>query len=229
METATATANITLDRIIKVMHEAYDFFNRRLCENKLAPVVITLHTGSQRNALGWFGPSRWQDQTDNKQLHELNISSDFLSREFHDIMETMLHEMAHVYNHQFNIKDVSGNQYHNGNFKKTAQDIFLLEVVGKHKTRGFAVTQLTEKARLLIDEFYQQLSDKEALNLYRHKEIKKPTSGGTDKKYMTLLVDESVYEAFCMIAEMQQMGKAQCFTDIVLDRLHNVKRTTKKS
>ena len=53
----------------------------------------------------------------------------------------MLHEMAHLYNLNHGIKDVSNNgYYHNKKFKETAEAHGL--VINHHQTYGWTVTEL---------------------------------------------------------------------------------------
>ena len=84
-------------------------FNKRFYDGTLEPPVITASPKGHRNALDWFTLWRaWkEDGTDGH--YEINVCADYLNRPFEEICETLLHEMAHLYNKQIGIRDCSRN------------------------------------------------------------------------------------------------------------------------
>src|SRR5699024_7774330 len=57
----------------------------------------------------------------NDEYHEINITPEALNRDYIEIIQTLIHEMIHLYNHVNNIKDTSrGGSYHNKRFLASA-------------------------------------------------------------------------------------------------------------
>ena len=101
------------------LYRAFDFFNNVFAENKLPKVVITIQESGRRNAYGWFGNGFWTDRLAGEAVPEINLSAEYLTRGPEGLLETLLHEMAHLWNASVTkIRDCSGGQYHNKHFKK---------------------------------------------------------------------------------------------------------------
>ena len=63
----------------------------------------------------------WQRKED--KTHELNIAAEVLNYPIEETLDTMLHEMVHLYCRQHDIKEVSrGGKYHNKRFKAIAEE-----------------------------------------------------------------------------------------------------------
>lgn len=77
--------------------KAYDFFNRELFASSLPDVLVTLQR--QAGARGYFHPDRFsRRQADKATAHELAMNPDtFTDRTDEDILSTLAHEMAHVW------------------------------------------------------------------------------------------------------------------------------------
>lgn len=90
-----ATAKPTLEQF-KKYQAAYDYFNRALFANRLAPCLLVFRDGKKKKncvVLGHFAPHRWSkgDET----CHEISLNPETLHRDFEDTMSTLVHEMAH--------------------------------------------------------------------------------------------------------------------------------------
>lgn len=144
---STTTQDSPYTKIIMQLGFAFDHFNKIFAEGKLKRPIITAATRGRKNALGWFRPEGWSNG-DKEHMHEINISAEKLGRSWDDLCETLLHEMAHLWNQQHNIQDCNAVQYHNRKFK-TAAEMFGL-VVTKMKNKGFAITELGPKAKEAI-------------------------------------------------------------------------------
>ena len=77
------------------LERAYDFFNERLFENRLPPVLFTLTR--KRGAHGYF----WADQFANKDadlgtVHEVALNPQSMDRTIEAVLSTLVHEMTHV-------------------------------------------------------------------------------------------------------------------------------------
>jgi len=94
-----------------------------------------------------------------------------------EICATMLHEMAHLYNLQHGIADVSNNgYYHNKRFKYTAEAHGL--IIEKHDKYGWTITTLTQETSAWLAE---TLGD-EAISAARLPEGSGGKKGGSKSK-----------------------------------------------
>lgn len=141
-----------MDDYLALLHEinrAFDFFNRRFAENTLKKPIILVSTTSNISPPmhGWFGVRRWRKGENH--FDEINLSAEsFRTRKTHDILETLLHEMAHLKNFQNGISDCSlKTQYHNKFFKEAAESFGLIVSRGRV---GYAYTRLGRPALCAI-------------------------------------------------------------------------------
>lgn len=103
----------------------------------------------------------WQNEMEKR--HEIFLSAESLQRGAIQTFGTLLHEMAHAYNHNNKIKDVSGDAYHNKKFKKTAEEIFGLKIE-KRLGIGYSVTSVPKETQERWSEEIQVL--KNALDIF---------------------------------------------------------------
>lgn len=165
------------------LYRAFDFFNNVFADGKLPKVVITIQESGRRNAYGWFGNGFWTDRLAGDHVPEINLSAEYLSRGSNGLLETLLHEMAHLWNATVeNIRDCSGGQYHNKHFK-TAAERFGLKVSRDGK-RGWAYTALTDVSREAISELNP---DTQLFKSLKRKTIKK-----SEDRYFSLIVNLSL-------------------------------------
>jgi hypothetical protein len=122
MTTKTKEAVKSIKPAIEQLHKAFDKANEVLFKNELPPVVITMNPRGKTNSLGWFTVNpAWENG--NEDFHEINISPETLNRDYVELIQTLVHEMVHLYNHVNGIKDTSrGNSYHNKKFLKSAEE-----------------------------------------------------------------------------------------------------------
>lgn len=119
-----------------LFEKAFDTLNKVYFDNSLPKAVITIQTSPK--AYGHFTVNQvWKDKT--SAYHEINISAEFLSRPFENVMATLLHEMVHLYCAINRISDTSnGGRYHNKNFKRLAEErdliIEYVKYIGYSKT-----------------------------------------------------------------------------------------------
>jgi len=162
------------------LYRAFDVFNQVFADNKLPKVVITIQESGRRNAYGWFGNGFWTDRLAGETVPEINLSAEYLSRGPLGLLETLLHEMAHLWNATIEeTRDCSGGQYHNKHFKIAAER-FGLEVSRDGK-RGWAYTKLTDTSTKVIDE----LEVDESL----FKGLKRKQLSTTPDRYFSLIVN----------------------------------------
>lgn len=204
------------DRYINLINELYrsfHFFNDYFCKGELKEPLITIQGDKRKGSTyGWFGKNFWSENTDENtktKLDELNLTAESLHREPVNVLETLLHEMAHLKNAQDNIFDCTKTQYHNDKFKKAAE-FFGLEV-SRMKGKGWAKTALGEKAQAAIALL------KPNNDLYKivrtPPEILKP-----DPKTIMLAVDLSYQDKIDYLTN--HLGKKRIVAETAIDMLY---------
>lgn len=137
-------------KLINELYRSFDHFNEHFCKGSLIRPIITLQGDSNRSTYGWYGRKFWGDVKDESQsFDEINLTAETLHREPTHVLETLLHEMAHLKNAQEGISDCTATQYHNSEFKKSAEYFGLK--VDKMKGRGWAFTSLSDKVITAIE------------------------------------------------------------------------------
>jgi len=179
-----SVANDTINNLEKM----YTFVRNKLDKDLPSNIVISLIPNRGRSGYyGWFARDRWIEGEE--RLHEINIASDYLNRTVDDIMETIIHECAHLKNCTKNIKDCTPTQYHNRKFKVQAEEYGL--TVEKMRNKGYALTSLGEDAQAIVDEYkIEVLKGSNPFKVYRRTE-KKMTIPSTKKQ---VAVDKELAE-----------------------------------
>lgn len=170
-------------KAIEELYRAFDFFNARFADGKLPKVIITIQEAGRRNAYGWFGESFWKDDICEQGVCEINLSAEYMGRDPLYILETLLHEMAHLDNAMNNVRDCTSGQYHNKKFKNTAEKYGL--IVKRMGNKGWALTELGEEA---IDAIEELQPDKDVLNSLKRRKAKRVK----EKRYLSLIVCASL-------------------------------------
>lgn len=194
------------------LYRAFDVFNEVFADNKLPKVVITIQESGRRNAYGWFGDGFWTDRLAGGAVPEINLSAEYLSRGPRGLLETLLHEMAHLWNATVaNIRDCSGGQYHNKHFKEAAER-FGLEVSRDGK-RGWAYTKLTDASEQAINDL--NLDDTLFMSLKRKR------AGKAKDRYFSLIVNLDLKEPLKQALEATGMKQRE-FVELALSQAINV-------
>jgi hypothetical protein len=108
-----------------------------------------------------------------------------MNRPANDIFSTLLHELAHLHNSVLGIEDCNSAQYHNKEFKKTAEKYGL--IVDKFPGRGWALTSLSDDGLAAIEAFNP---NREALSICRIPAPKIPV----ENKYITITLKKEDWE-----------------------------------
>jgi hypothetical protein len=88
---------------------AYDHFNKELFESQLPDVILTLQRQAQ--TMGYFSSDRWSNDK-GVELHEIAINPQYFAKyPIIEIFQTMVHEMVHLWQHEFG--KPSRRSYHN--------------------------------------------------------------------------------------------------------------------
>jgi predicted RNA-binding Zn-ribbon protein involved in translation (DUF1610 family) len=131
--------------------QAFNAINNYFYNNELEKPIITVKEGKKKNAYGWIETSKnWiQGKTER---YEINISCDYIGeRTVAETIATLMHEMAHLYNIQNEIKDTSrAGIYHNTKFKETAEKHGLQISYNEHI--GWSLTKLTAETEKWVEE-----------------------------------------------------------------------------
>lgn len=125
-------------KLLIEIERVFDFFNERFCNGELKKPLILFSPSEGIPVSGWFGVASWK--VHDEDVCEINISAEYLHREPFAIIGTLVHEMAHLKNHQAGIVDCNlDTQYHNECFKIAAESLGLKVKKGK---KGYAYTDL---------------------------------------------------------------------------------------
>lgn len=150
------------------LHIAYSMLNQEFFDGALPEAAITIQTKGKRMAMGWCTTKEvWISDDQSVSLYEINISAEFLNVPFMETMNTLLHEMVHLYNNVNNVKDVSRNgTFHNTKFKAESERRGFYYDQPAHKKYGWTFSILTKEAEerikaLNINEEVFRISRKE--------------------------------------------------------------------
>lgn len=159
---------VTIRKNIQELENMFDVLNAHFFNNILEKPVICLNPNTSNNRLsyGWCTINRiWKDLSKKNSYYEITICPEFLNRSVEEIAATLLHEMTHLYNQMFNIKDCSrGNTYHNKRFKTEAEKHGL--TIGFNKKYGWTLTSLNDDGKRFIKNSDIQISPFVRGNLY---------------------------------------------------------------
>mgnify|MGYP001591900978 CR=1 FL=1 len=191
------------------LYRAFDLFNTTFADGKLPNVVITIQESGRRNAYGWFGNGFWKDNLVGDSVPEINLSAEYLSRGASCLLETLLHEMAHLWNACVEkVSDCSGGQYHNKKFKIAAERFGLS--VERSGAKGWAFTKLDEPGLKAIEEVNPNESLFTGL---RRKNVKK-----THDRYFSLIVNSSYKDRLKSVVNISGISQRE-FVEQALDEL----------
>lgn len=108
-----------IEALTEELHNVYRRLNIAFFDGELPDIAITIQSGGKRSTMGWCSRQPiWFNTEGSVKLYEINISAEYLNIAFLETINTMLHEMVHLYNKVHKIKDVSrSGQYHNKLFR----------------------------------------------------------------------------------------------------------------
>ena len=109
-----------MSRAVSQLEHIYNSLNADFFAGELPTPIITVQ--SRPGTMGHCSVSKiWQRKDD--KTYELNIAAEVLNYPIEETLDTMLHEMVHLYCRQHDIKEVSrGGKYHNKRFKAIAEE-----------------------------------------------------------------------------------------------------------
>lgn len=162
----------SLKPIIEKLETLFSMFNSKFYNGELQTPVITVSPDTTKGAYGWC--TGWKAWTNKEQksltdlasltkeqiedikkddgFYEINICAEYLSRPFEKVAETLLHEMAHLYNLQIGVQDTSrSGMYHNKKYKETAEAHGL--TVSQDSKYGWCKTELNDEAKAYVEQY----------------------------------------------------------------------------
>lgn len=147
--------NASIQTVIANLENLFSTFNKEIFEDKLENPVITVSPDTTVGAYGWCTSWKaWQDGSGNG-YYEINLTAEYLNRPFHEICETLIHEMVHLKNLYEGVQDTSrGGFYHNKKFKDSAENCGL--VVTKDNKYGWCRTTLNPQTMDMVEKLNGQ-------------------------------------------------------------------------
>lgn len=100
--------------------DAFDYFNDRLFGGQLPRVFLNF--SRKARSMGFFAPERWF--AEEGITHEISLNPDVLHLPIRETMQTLVHEMAHLWQQEFG--KPSRNGYHNAEWAETMNRIGLI-------------------------------------------------------------------------------------------------------
>lgn len=113
-----------MSRTIGTLEKMFNSINADKFDGALPIPVITVQ--SKPGTWGHSSTAKvWKREDEN--TYELNIAAEVLMAPLEEIIDTLIHEMIHLFCRENGVKEVSrGGTYHNGRFKKLAEERGLL-------------------------------------------------------------------------------------------------------
>lgn len=152
MEKKHGQKKVNTKLVISELHRAFKLFNESLFNGALPePAILVAPRGNKKLTLGWCNVAKvWKNEVTEEERYEINLCAEALNRGIYPVMATLLHEMVHLHNLVFEIKDVSrGGTYHNMKFKKVAEEHGL--IIEHGEKIGWSLTKLQGTTMDLID------------------------------------------------------------------------------
>jgi predicted SprT family Zn-dependent metalloprotease len=107
------------------LQNLYDYFNKQLFKGELGGCLLNLSRKSK--AMGFYSQGRWANSKDTlskaKDIDEISLNPDYLHKSVKEYCQTLVHEMAHLWQHHFG-KPTPG--YHNKEFAVKMKEIGLM-------------------------------------------------------------------------------------------------------
>lgn len=152
------------------LHKAFALLNQTFFDNELPEPAITIQTSGKRLAMGWCTTREiWHDKEGKIKKYELNISAEYLNIDFLETMDTIMHEMVHLYNLVNGIQDCSrGGTYHNKKFKAESERRGFYFPNPPHPVYGWSFSRLTDETKEIISKLG---INEDAFKIARNKEL----------------------------------------------------------
>lgn len=116
------TTKTDIQRMTAELHTAFKLINKKYFNNELPLPAITIQSSGKRLSMGWCTVNEvWRDKEGKVKMYEINLGAEYINVSFEETMDTLMHEMVHLYNLVKKVQDVSRNgTYHNKRFLERA-------------------------------------------------------------------------------------------------------------
>lgn len=148
--------NTNIALITNELHKAFKIINNDFFNNELPLPAITIQSSGKRLSMGWCTTKQvWRDKGGHINLYEINLSAEYINVSYLETMDTLMHEMVHLYNLINNVKDTSrNNTYHNKNFLNRALKSGFMYPHDKPDPKyGYSNIRLTDQTKSLLNEY----------------------------------------------------------------------------
>lgn len=146
--------SITISDIIAELHKVFDLFNETYFEGQLPKTAITIQSnGHKRLTMGWCTTKPvWGTEDGHVQMYEINLSAEFMNQDFYETMDTLLHEMVHLFHMVTGVQDTSRKGvYHNKRFRDKVMELgFEYNEYKPHPRYGWTFARLGKEAKIRI-------------------------------------------------------------------------------
>lgn len=156
----TGEANSVSASLFRALEGAYAWFNERLFQGQLLPVVLNF--SRHANCYGFFAPNRWFDAADGElATHEISLNPSHLRhRDLRATYSTLVHEMVHCWQEEKG-KKKSKRGYHNNEWAEMMKRVGLQPTTtglpGGSET-GYKVTHMVMDGGA-YDQAFQDMPD----------------------------------------------------------------------
>lgn len=121
---------------------------------ELPALTVSIQTRGKKHTLCGFFRAEGFHTKEGEPVHEITVTSEQLFKDPYDVLETVVHETVHLYNHDLGEKDQSKGGRHNKVFRDQALD-WGLEVQEPTDTKGYAYTSLSAPLRASLEKDFQ--------------------------------------------------------------------------
>lgn len=144
------------------INKLFNFINERIFENCLGDVALTFvdYGATKRDntvTLGRFNSKGWKYE--DKIIPSIMITNEWLlseTRNYYDLIVTMIHEMVHFECNLKSLKDIKNINYHTHIFKNVGTLRGLIFNDTPDNKYGFTFSKLSDETKKLIDEFINE-------------------------------------------------------------------------
>jgi len=135
------------------LESLFDYYNKQLFDGKLNDCLINM--SRKKGAWGFFSPERWYGlKKDKKDIHEISLGPDGFGRDEIEWHSTLVHEMCHLWQHDFG--KPSRSNYHNKEWANQMEAVGLIpSATGKEggKKTGQGMTHYVDPNGKFIKSF----------------------------------------------------------------------------
>lgn len=180
-------ANIKI--AISELHRLFYTLNKQFFNNCLPePSILIQSNGKRKGVMGWCTREKiWRDKENREKRYELSVSAEYLNYPLEELVDTLLHEMTHLYCRIKDIQECSRNgSYHNKKFKEEAEKRGM--EVTKDPRYGWGLTKLKPETVNIVPSLG---INQEAFKIARYSNIRPAEEEGEEGEEQAEEIKES--------------------------------------